>query len=143
MVEQHENPLLRFLKTRFQTVGDAFRTNPRHKSSAKARLSWNVGNQPSKVPARIIDISRAGAALITKKAPPDGVLVRLCVTDQDDTPWIEGKVLGSEPDQRGKYRVRIQFHDPCPTVFLKSAVFDSTAKVEQQAAQGSYESSRD
>ena len=46
-------------------------------------------------------------------------------------------------DQRGKHRVRIQFHDPCPTVFLKSAVFDSVATIEQQAPQGFYENSMD
>jgi hypothetical protein len=130
MYEHQENPLLRFLMTRFQAVGDAFRTNPRHKSTAKARLAWEVRGQAHTAKARLVDISRAGAALITKKVPPDGALVRLCVTGEEDTPWIEGRVLGADVDAQGKYRIRIQFHDPCPTLLLKSAVLSPIATLD-------------
>lgn len=144
MYEHQENPLLRFLATRFQAVGDAFRTNPRHKSSARARLSWEVRGQLNKANARLVDISRAGAALVTKKAPPDGVLVRLCVAgDEDSTPWIEARVLGSELDANGRYRIRIRFHDPCPTLLLKSAILSSIATLEDPASHQLYEGSLD
>lgn len=144
MYEHQENPLLRFLATRFQAVGDAFRTNPRHKSSARARITWEVRGQLNKAKARLVDISRAGAAVITKKAPPDGSLIRLCVTSNDDsTPWIEARVLGSELDIQGRYRIRIQFHDPCPTLLLKSAVLSSIAALEDPASQQLYEGSLD
>lgn len=144
MYEQQENPLLRFLMTRFQAVGDAFRTNPRHKSSARARLAWELRGHTTRVKARLVDISRAGAAVVTRKAPPEGVLVRLCVTGNDEaTPWIEGRVLGSTLDSDGKYRIRIQFHDPCPTILLKSAVLNSVAALEDPAAHQVYEGSLD
>ena len=62
--------------------------------------------------------------------------MRLCVAnDEMITPWIEGRVLGSELDPRGKYRIRIQFDDPCPTILLKSAVLSSIAALEDPAAQ--------
>lgn len=144
MYENQENPLLRFLMTRFQAVGDAFRTNPRHKCSARACLSWELRGHPTRVKARLVDISRAGAALITKKAPPDGILVRLCVMGTEEaTPWIEGRILGSTLDPKGKYRIRMQFHDPCPTILLKSAVLNSVAALEDPASHQIYEGSLD
>lgn len=139
MYEHQENPLLRFLMTRFQAVGDAFRTNPRHKSSARARLAWEVRGHSTTAKARLVDISRAGAAVVTRKAPPDRVLVRLCVMGDEPTPWIEGRVLGSTSDSDGKYRIRIQFHDPCPTILLKSAVLGSVAVLEDPTSHQVFE----
>ena len=117
-----KNRLFTFLSTSFRAVGDALRTNPRHGSSARARLSWAGKDEEIAIRARLIDISRAGAALLTKEAPPVDARVRVRLVDQEETPWVEAKVLGVEPMTRGRHRVRLLFHEPCPTFFLRAAV---------------------
>ena len=117
-----KNRLFTFLSTSFRAVGDALRTNPRHGSSACARLSWPGRDEDITVRARLIDISRAGAALLTKEAPPVDAPVRLRLVGQESTPWVEAKVLGMDPMTRGRHRVRLLFHEPCPTFFLRAAV---------------------
>ncbi len=117
-----KNRLYTFLSTSYRAVGDALRTNPRHDSSALARLSWPGRDQDHTIRARLIDISRAGAALLTKEAPPVDAHVRVRLVGQESTPWVEAKILGVEPMTRGRHRVRLQFHEPCPTFFLRAAV---------------------
>jgi hypothetical protein len=78
---------------------------------------------------RLIDISRAGAAVLAKAPVPSGVIVRLSLVTNGDAPWMEANVLSSEPRDDGKYRVRLVFRDPCPTVFLKSAVLNSASSL--------------
>jgi len=117
-----KNHLFTLLSTPFRAVGDALRTNPRHGSSARARLCWPGRDEDLTIRARLIDISRAGAALLTKEAPPVDAHVRVRLVGQDSTPWVEAKVLGVEPMTRGRHRVRLLFHEPCPTFFLRAAV---------------------
>lgn len=121
-----KNRLHTFLSTSFRAVGDALRTNPRHGSSARARLSWPGRDQDLTARARLIDISRAGAALLTKEAPPVGAHVRLRLVGQDETPWVEAKILGVDPMPQGRHRVRLQFGEPCPTFFLRAAVLGTS-----------------
>src|SRR4051794_21465323 len=113
-----KNRLYTFLSTSFRAVGDALRTNPRHDSSALARLSWPGRDADLTIRARLIDISRAGAALLTKEAPPVDAQVRVRLVGEESTPWLEAKILGVEPLSRGRHRVRLQFHEPCSTFFL-------------------------
>jgi hypothetical protein len=124
MIDPPKNHLLRFLRARPRAVGEAFRTNPRHESRRKARLSWDVGKETRLVPARLVDISRVGAAVITNTPPAVLTPVRIRLVGSTPTPWIEAHVLGIEPTD-GIYRVRIQFREPCPTIMLKSAVLSS------------------
>ncbi len=123
MSEQSKNQLLRFLRARPRAVGEAFRTNPRHASRHRARLSWQDGLRTRNVPIRLIDISRAGAAAAAINPPPIQTLVRMRLVGESPTPWIEAEVLGVEPNE-GIYRVRLKFNEPCPTFMLKSAVLD-------------------
>ncbi len=116
------NRLFTFLSSSFRAVGDALRTNPRHDSSTHARLSWPGRDADVIARARLIDISRAGVALLIKEVPPVDAHVRLRLVGQEETPWVEAKVLGVEPLTRGRHRVRLQFHEPCPTFFLRAAV---------------------
>src|SRR4051812_9956495 len=60
--ESTKRSLLGFLAARPKPVGDAFRTNPRRRSSIRARLSWTARGETREVPARLINVSRAGAA---------------------------------------------------------------------------------
>ena len=128
------NHLLGFLRARPRAVGDAFRTNPRQKSRRQARLSWQKGDQSRTVKARLIDISRMGAAVSTTNPPPVGASICIRLVGLASTPWIEATVIGIEPSD-GLYRVRIKFRDPCPTVMLKSAVLEPGAPSPHETAQ--------
>ncbi len=74
------------------------------------------------VQARLINVSRAGAALIASTTPPASAAVLVRLMGEEPTPWIEADVLGVEPDVRGRNRVRVRFREYCPDLFLKSAV---------------------
>jgi hypothetical protein len=41
---------------------------------------------------------------------------------EEETRGSRAKVLGVEPMTRGRHRVRLLFHEPCPTYFLRAAV---------------------
>lgn len=115
------NNLLGFLRSRPRAVGEAFRTNPRHQSRRRAMVSWKQGRESRTVKARLIDISRMGIALSATTPPPSAALVCVRLVGSTPTPWIEGDVVGIEPND-GSYRIRIKFREPCPTIMLKSAV---------------------
>ena len=134
-----KNRLFTFLSTSFRSVGDALRTNPRHGSSARARLSWPGRGEDITARARLIDISRAGVALLTKEVPPVDAHVRLRLVGQEETPWVEAKVLGVDPMTRGRHRVRLQFHEPCPTFFLRAAVLGTPESPAAGQAEASVE----
>jgi hypothetical protein len=124
MLEQPKNHLLGFLRSRPRAIGEAFRTNPRHSARRRARISWTEGTQTRTSKARLIDIGRMGVALSTTTPPPKAALVCVRLVGSTPTPWIEGDVLGIEPNE-GTYRVRIKFREPCPNVILKTAVLGS------------------
>lgn len=135
MIDQPKNHLLGFLRSRPRAIGDAFRTNPRHGSRRRARLCWQVGGQPRSAPARLIDISRVGAALTVTNPPPASALVQVRLVGATPTPWLEAEVLGVEPSE-GAYRVRLRFREPCPTIMLKSAVLGPVAPGVETSAEG-------
>ncbi len=122
MIEQPDTNLLHFLQSAAKPAGRDFRTNPRHDSSALIQLSWTDNRKPALANGRLINLSRLGAALIIAGPPPvtKKVLVRL--GGEAGTPWMEAEILGIEAHERRRYRVRLQFTDPCPTFFLKAAV---------------------
>lgn len=124
MTEEPNNHLHQFLRTKYRAVGEAHRTNPRRHCSTPARLSWTQGEKSRVIRARMLDISRAGAALTVPERPPLRVQtqIRLRLAGPEPTPWIEAVVLGVEPDESGRFRVRLKFNDPCPTYFLRVAV---------------------
>lgn len=133
--EQATNRLLVFLRTTYRAVGEAHRTNPRHDASSPARLCWVEGGKTRTIRCRLIDISRAGAALLTTVDPPQTPHARLRLKGRETTPWIESEVLGSEAMGADRHRVRLKFADPCPDVFLRIAVLGSVPAVEAESAE--------
>lgn len=125
--EPRENAFLDFLRARPREAGEGLRTNPRHESTVKARLSWNEGEKNREVPARLINICRTGAALLVASPPPESATVLLRLLDEAPTPWIEAAIIGVEPIRSSRYRVRIKFHEFCPAIFLKCAVLGDPA----------------
>ncbi len=131
--EAQENALLGFLRAHPKEVGEALRTNPRHESSAKARLAWKASEPNRVVPARLINICRTGAALVVANPPPEGEVVLLRLMVEEPTPWIEADVVGVESISPSKYRVRLKFLEFCPMLFLKSAVLYDVPPVPEPA----------
>src|SRR5689334_6078702 len=107
--------LLGFLRARPRPVGEDFRGNQRHESNARACIAWSQGASDRTAPARLIDISRLGAALSTAHPPPQGLVIRLRLVGNEPTPWIEAQVLAVEALGQGRHRVRLQFREPCAT----------------------------
>jgi hypothetical protein len=70
----------------------------------------------------LLDISRAGAALLTPAVPPLHAHARLRLVGPEQTPWIEAKILAVETESPSRHRVRLKFDEPCPTYFLRVAV---------------------
>jgi hypothetical protein len=122
MIEEPLNQLFQFLRSSFRAVGEAHRTNPRRHASTPARLTWSQGEKRQTIRGRLVDISRAGAALITSALPPPDVRVQIRLVGSEPTPWIEADVLGNERESSTRHRVRLKFREPCPTYFLRVAV---------------------
>jgi hypothetical protein len=135
MIEEPLNQLFQFLKTTFRAVGEAHRTNLRRHTSTPARLSWSEGEKSRSVRARLIDISRAGAALLTVEAPPLNAHARIRLVGREPTPWIEADILGVDPELRNRHKVRLKFREPCPTYFLRVAVLGPVVDEEAEAAE--------
>ena len=134
MIEEPLNQLFQFLRTSFRAVGDAHRTNPRRHASTPARLSWGEAEKRQTVRARLVDISRAGAAVITSSLPPAQAHARLRLVGSEPTPWIEADILGTETETPSRYRVRLRFREPCPTYFLRVAVLGPVPHEEETRA---------
>jgi hypothetical protein len=135
MIEEPMNQLFQFLRTSFRAVGEAHRTNPRRHTSTSARLSWPEREKRLTVRARLVDVSRAGAALITAAAPPINAQACLRLVGPEPTPWIEADILGVETESAWRYRVRLKFREPCPTYFLRVAVLGPVPEEEASEAE--------
>src|SRR3954468_8070187 len=108
MTEESPNQLYRFLRASYRAVGEAHRTNPRRHSSRPARLSWTEGDKRRIVRGRLLDISRAGAALIASDPPPVKTYARLRLVGREPTPWLEADVLDVETVAPGRHKVRLK-----------------------------------
>jgi hypothetical protein len=93
-------------------------------------LTWDEGAKRRTICARLADISRAGAAVVTSARPPLKRHVRIRLVGAEPTPWIEAEVLGVEPESPTRHRVRLRFTDPCPTYFLRVAVLGAVTPDE-------------
>jgi hypothetical protein len=134
MIEERMNSLLQFLRASFRAVGEAHRTNPRRHVCTPARLTWTDGEKQQTIRGRLVDISRAGAALVTAAVPPRQTHARIRLVGAEPTPWIEADILGVEPESPTRHRVRLRFSEPCPTYFLRVAVLGPVAQDEAAKA---------
>jgi hypothetical protein len=131
------NRLLEFLTTPPKPEGKGSRSNRRRRSSIPAQLCWREGTEWRMIGARLLDISRAGAALVTTRAPALTKAARVRFDQGDESPWIEAEILAAEPEGRRKFRVRVRFETPCPNFLLKKAVL-GVYEVEDQVESSPY-----
>ena len=109
-------------QTQTRTPGEWSRAHPRLISSAPACLSGTEGETTWHLPGRLVNICRAGAALITDQPLPATTTVRVRLTGETPTAWVEAELLGVEPKEAGNYRIRLKFLRLCPDSFLKAAI---------------------
>jgi hypothetical protein len=128
------NRILEFLTAPAKPAGDACRSNPRRRTSARIELAWLDGEQWRTIPARLRDISRGGASLIARSEPPLTRQARIRLVEGDGSPWIEARIVGIEHDAPTRHQVRLQFADPCPNFLLRLAVLGVVESVEQPVA---------
>jgi PilZ domain len=124
------NRILDFLTAPAKPAGDACRSNPRRRSSARIELAWLDGNDWRTIRARLRDISRGGAGMVARSAPPSHCPARLRVLDGDEAPWIEGEIRGVEQETPARCRIRVQFSEPCPSFLLRLAVLGAVEPAE-------------
>ncbi len=124
------------LRGRRRGSGEWRRTHPRLVSSTPACLSWTEDETTWYVPARLVNICRTGAALITTEplSAPQTVSVRL--TGEEPTQWIEAELLGVERKEMGNYRVRVKFRRLCPDSFLQAAILTTAPSSVPSPAEG-------
>jgi hypothetical protein len=101
------------------------RGNPRHTPlECGAWLAWERDRSTLRVPARLLDVSRGGAAaeLDAEVAPNQCLLFGL-----DGWPikelLVEATVVHVATLESGGYRVHLAFTKPCPDALLKQALF--------------------
>lgn len=116
------NRILEFLTTPPRPEGDACRSNRRRKSTAPVEISWPDGGDWRTVRARLRNISRGGAAVVTAVPPPITRKARLRLTEGEGTPWIEAEILAADAQPPKRQFVRVRFVDPCPSFMLQLAV---------------------
>jgi hypothetical protein len=127
LIERPDTTLLHFLQTPPKPQGRDFRTNPRLESSATIEVSWSDGRKDLSAQGFLINLSRLGAALVVPGPPPICRKMLVRILGEAATPWLEAEVLGIDSHERRRYRVRVRFVEPCPSVFLKAAVLDGCA----------------
>lgn len=79
-------------------------------------LGWWDGEQFQTIAARLIDISRTGAALICVDGPEKTMDAWFCVVGPRHSGGARAQVVGREPmpGQPEQYRLRLTFHAACP-----------------------------
>jgi PilZ domain len=126
------NRILEFLTSPPQPDGEASRSNRRRRSSAPIELSWLDGQTWRTTRARLLDISRGGAGLVSAQPPPLTRVARLRFLRGEGSPWVEVEILGVEPVTSKRHRVRVRFEAPCPSFLLRLAVLDAVEVAEEE-----------
>jgi PilZ domain len=83
---------------------------------------WADGTQFVATPAAVVDISLGGARVVMGE--PLKVSEKLWIRPANSVKheFLEATVLEVEPDQTGRYWIRLQFTSPCSHSFLKAVV---------------------
>ncbi|AMV36574.1 PilZ domain-containing protein [Planctomyces sp. SH-PL62] len=92
--------------------------------SPEATLRWSSALAESAVEARVVNLSRGGAGLLVREAPPTDAILRL-VLSRSRGVVIEGWVVGvrDQPDDEWQF-VHMRFSHDCPGRILDSILDD-------------------
>lgn len=88
-------------------------------------LTWRMGDEYREVDVTLRDISLSGVSMISKDAIPDDVPLWFRVRGDDQSEWVESRVVGISKTGilgRGPRLVRLRFQQPCPYHVFKHAI---------------------
>ena len=92
-------------------------------------LGWWQGEQEFfALTARLANISRGGALVLVRQAPPENHPLWICLGTPEPDECLAAKVLEVRNARRGACAVRLAFRDPCPSRFLEAAVCGRTGR---------------
>jgi hypothetical protein len=92
-------------------------------------LGWWQGDQEFfALTARLANISRGGAMVLVRQAPPENHPFWICLGTPEPDECLAAKVLEVRTARRGECAVRLAFRDPCPSRFLEAAVCGRTSQ---------------
>jgi PilZ domain len=84
----------------------------------QATLEFRAGDGHRRTKARVINISREGALLISEEAPPLGKTTWVRMESPARTDWVAGIPIRLGPCRE----VALRFSGPCPDDFLLAAM---------------------
>ncbi len=128
---ERPNRILEFLTAPSRPDGEASRSNSRRPVSCLIELSWLDEGRWVASRGTLIDISRGGAGIRLRHAPPASSMARLRVIEGEGSPWVEIKVLEVVDDAPDQQRVRIRFEGRCPGFILRQAVLSGTEEEDE------------
>jgi hypothetical protein len=92
-------------------------------------LGWWQGEQEFfALTARLANISRGGALVLVRQAPPENHPLWICLGTPEPDECLAAKVLEVRNARRGECAVRLAFREPCPSRFLEAAVCSRTSQ---------------
>jgi hypothetical protein len=92
-------------------------------------LGWWQGEQEFfALTARLANISRGGALILVRQAPPENHPLWICLGTPEPDECLAAKVLEVRRARRGECAIRLAFRDPCPSRFLEAVVCGRTSQ---------------
>ncbi len=99
------------------------RENPRYvPAETKAWIGWWHGSRFIVTPIDLVNLSKGGALVGVSERPPTAQPVWLCLGAPHPLEYVQARVLDSSPRLgSADFRVRLDFHTPCPLGFFLAA----------------------
>ena len=106
-----------------QGPGNERRETPRYlPAETRAWIGWWHGSRFIVAPSELVNLSKGGALISQDERPPMGQPIWLCLGAPHPLEYIQARVLDAIPRPGSSdYRVRLDFHTPCPLSFFVAA----------------------
>jgi hypothetical protein len=121
--------LLDHFRRWFTSPPAEYRSSTRHAArTCVVWLGWWQGEQEFfALTARLVNVSRGGALVLVRQAPPEHHPIWICLGTPEPDECLASKVLEVRTTRRGECALRLAFRDPCPSRFLEAAVCGRTS----------------
>jgi hypothetical protein len=88
---------------------------------------WQGEDEFFALTARLSNVSRGGALVVVRHAPPENHPVWICLGTPEPDECLASIVLEVRRLRRGECTMRLAFREPCPSRFLEAAVCGRTS----------------
>jgi hypothetical protein len=86
-------------------------------------LQWWSGGEYHGLSARLINVSRHGAMVVSAALLRDRQSVRIFLEEPAPEVGVDARVLGVVEGVRGMHQIRLEFPEPCPDAFFQAAAY--------------------